>query len=165
MITSKGGKDWRVKLPHALYVYRNSYHSAIDTTLYRALLGYASRHVTFDYYYDDDSDGNIQDHVGKLAKVHGEVREYMERVQQRRNERLNSKKKLREYEPGDLVKFRIHDGVRSKLDPYWSGPATVIRRTGPVDYELEYQDEPTGQHPLVHAAYLKPYFEPLPGDE
>jgi uncharacterized protein YijF (DUF1287 family) len=52
-----------------------------------------------------------------MAKVHGEVKEYMEKVQQRRNERLNSKKKLREYEPGDLVKFRIHDGVRSKLDP------------------------------------------------
>jgi hypothetical protein len=121
--------------------------------------------VTFDYYYDDDSDMDVQNHVGRLAKVHSEVKEHMERVQQRRNEGLKDKKKLRKYEPGDLVKFRIrHDGVRSKLDPYWSGPAMVIRRTGPVDYELEYQDEPTGRHPVVHAAYLKPYFKALQGE-
>jgi transposase InsO family protein len=165
MVTNQGGRDWRAKLPHALYVYRNSYHSAIDTTPYRALLGYASRQVTFEYYYDDGQDVDVKDHIGRLAKIHKEVKERMEKVQQQRNDRMNQKKKLREYEPGDLVKFRVHDGVRSKLDPYWNGPATVIRRTGPVDYELEYKDEPTGRHPVVHAAYLKPYFEELPEEE
>ncbi len=32
MLTKNHGKDWRILLPHALYVYRNMHHSAIGTT-------------------------------------------------------------------------------------------------------------------------------------
>jgi transposase InsO family protein len=159
MITKKGGKDWRTKLPHALYVYRNMHHNSINTTPYRALLGYLGRHVTFDYYRDDLQEPSIHDHVTHMAEIHEQINSHMKNVQQRRNDIINRKRGgLREYSPGDLVKFRIHEGVRNKLDPYWSGPATVLRRIGPVDYELEYQDEPTGRHPVVHTSYLRPYF-------
>jgi hypothetical protein len=94
-----------------------------------------------------------------MGEIHAQINDYMKEVQQKRNDRINRRRGgLREYSPGDLVKFRIHEGVRNKLDPYWSGPATVLRRIGPVDYELEYRDEPTGRHPVVHTSYLRPYF-------
>jgi hypothetical protein len=95
---------------------------------------------------------------------HRDINTKMQDVQQARNKRMNKKRHPpREYLPGDLVKFRVHHSARNKVSPYWAGPAEVIRRIGPVDYELAYPHKHSSKHPVVHAAYLKPYY-PDTGD-
>jgi transposase InsO family protein len=159
MITRADGKDWRAKLPLALYVYRNMQHSGIGTTPHRALLGYMNRWVTFEYYRDEE-EMDVETHVARLHGIHKEIHDRMQEVQEARNARLNRQKQApREYQPGDLVKFRIHDSVRNKMSPFWEGPAEVLRRVGPVDYELRFPEGHDKKHPVVHVAYLKPYFE------
>jgi hypothetical protein len=44
------------------------------------------------------------------------------------------------------------------MSPFWDGPAEVLRRIGPVDYELRFPQKHSLKHPVVHVAYLKPYY-------
>jgi transposase InsO family protein len=158
MITRDDGKDWRARLPLGLYVYRNMFHSRIGMTPHQALFGYVNRWVTFEYYRDEEEIDN-KEHIQRLREVHRDINEKMQQVQRARNKRMNKKRQApREYLPGDLVKFRVHNSVRNKLSPYWARPAEIIRRIGPVDYELAYPQEHSAKHPVVHAAYLKPYY-------
>jgi hypothetical protein len=53
-----------------------------------------------------------------------------------------------------MVKVTQH--VRNKLDPFWKGPYKVIRRNGPVTYELELKPGER-MHSTVHQQYLRPW--------
>lgn len=157
MITSVSGRDWKKKLPLALYVYRNTVHKALGMTPHQALFGYANRQVTMEFYRPDE-ETSIDQRIQQLQELHHWIQTRMSDIQGARNDNVNEHRRLRTYEPGDLVKFKRH--VRNKLEPLWDGPAEVIRRIGPVDYELRFLSDNIRKHPVVHAAYLRPYFTP-----
>ena len=158
MLSKKFGKDWRERLPLALYVYRNTYtYKAHGLTPHHALFGYANRHVTLEYYRPDHNE-TVDERIIRLQEIREWVKAQMDNIQATRNTYLNQhKNKTRSYMPGDLVKFKRH--VRNKLESYWYGPAEIIRRIGPVDYELKLPQEHDKKHPVMHSSYIKPYFD------
>lgn len=156
MLTKNGGKNWKNKLPLALYVYRNTVHSALGMSPFQALFGYRARNVTMEHYHPELWE-TPESRLVELHQIHESIKEYMAKIQKSRNELVNQKRQLREYQPGDLVKFRKQ--VRNKLEPLWEGPATVLRKVGPVDYELKFENDESQKHPVIHAAYLRPFFD------
>ena len=62
--------------------------------------------------------------------------------------------KLREFEAGDWVLFRV-PGIHSKLDVAWQGPYRIVRRAGEVNYEIENTEPGKKRHRVVHVNNLK----------
>ena len=157
LLSTKFGKDWKLKLPLALYVYRNTVHKAHSMMPHEALFGYVNRHITL-ANYRPDSDESYDERIIRLREVHQWMQVQMEEIQANRNYNINKRNRtIRVYQPGDLVKFKLQ--VRNKLEPHWCGPAEVIRRIGPVDYELKLPDEHNNKHPVIHTAYLRPFYD------
>lgn len=161
-LSENGGKDWKARLPMALYVYNNMVHSALGMSPHEALFGYRNRQVTMEYYRPE-ADVGVNERLQKFHEMHVWVKEHMDRVQELRNTQINEGRSLRSYEPGDYVKYFVHR--RDKLGPKWIGPVRVVKKTGPVNYLLDLdltEDEETTlltrKHPIVHALYLRPWY-------
>jgi transposase InsO family protein len=152
-LTDKDGRDWKKLLPLALYVYNNTVHKSLGMSPHQALYGYAPRHVSFEYYRPDE-EGDADHRIMKLRETHAWLEQRMADVQADRNLLENKHRKLRSFEPGDLVKFTKH--VRNKLEPCWVGPAEVIKRISTVDYLLALPEN-SSVHPVIHVSYLRPW--------
>lgn len=49
------------------------------------------------------------------------------------------------------------DNFSSKLAPKWSGPATVMRRLGPINYHVQWKDK-NMKSDTINVVNLKSYF-------
>uniref|UniRef100_A0A3B3WD19 Gypsy retrotransposon integrase-like protein 1 n=1 Tax=Poecilia mexicana TaxID=48701 RepID=A0A3B3WD19_9TELE len=115
-----------------------------------------------------------QQTVYKLLERHNEMKEEVKRKvgisQTRQAKYYNARRRGAQFRPGDLVWVRSHplskaiDNFSAKLAPKWSGPATVRKQLGPVNYQLQWKDQ-YQETDTVNVVNLKPYFgvqPPLP---
>jgi ribosomal protein L21E len=165
-LTNNKGTDWKRQLPLAMYVYRTAIHKALKMSPHQALYGSQPRHINLEAYFDDEGeeDQDLDDRLRGLIQMHQILRKKMEEEQEKRNAQRNENRELREYEPGDWVKCRIHH--RHKLAPYWKGPYRVVKKVGEVDYQLAFP-EGDRRHPVIHSNHLRPwhgkYCDEIPG--
>lgn len=93
----------------------------------------------------------------------GHVKKRVEACQTRQARYYNTHRRGAQLLPGDLVWVRTHplskasENFSSKLAPRWSGPAIVVRKLGPVNYQLQWNDQPK-RTDTVNVVNLKPYF-------
>ena len=75
----------------------------------------------------------------------------------------NTRRRSAQLLPGDQVWVRSHplskasDSFSSKLAPKWSGPAVVLRKLGPINYQVQWNDQ-NKRLDTVNVVNLKPYF-------
>ena len=92
-----------------------------------------------------------------------EVRRRVGVAKHRQARYYNAHRRPAQFLVGDLVWVRAHpqskasDKFSSKLAPKWTGPATVMKILGPVNYRLKWQDN-SDKLDTVNVGNLKPYF-------
>ncbi|KAI3754882.1 hypothetical protein L1987_54674 [Smallanthus sonchifolius] len=67
-----------------------------------------------------------------------------------------------EFQVGDMVLLKvspwkgvIHFGKRGKLNPRYVGPFKIVKRIGPVAYQMDLPEELSGVHNVFHVSNLK----------
>ena len=154
-LTGNVASTWKKQLPYALYVYRTTIHKAIGMSPHKALYGYSPRFVALDElpvegYFP------LDDRVKGLIEIHERCKRHLEQQQLKRNMDYNERRSLRDYEPGDLVKLRIHDR-NFKLSPFWKGPFEVVRKVSPVNYEIDLPSD-TNMSRIIHSQHMRPWY-------
>ena len=122
---------------------------------HKALYGYSPRHVALEGL-PLEGYCPIDERVKALMEIHNECKKHLQEQQQKRNLDYNEKRKDIHYEPGDLIKLRIHERT-SKLSPFWKGPYTVIRKVSPVNYEIDLPTD-TSMSRIIHVQHMKPWY-------
>ncbi|XP_075769237.1 uncharacterized protein LOC112544884 [Pelodiscus sinensis] len=77
----------------------------------------------------------VQKLRGTLHDLAGRARANLEKAQEGQKAYYDRKAQVREFEPGEQVLLLLPSG-ESKLLAHWQGPFRVIRKLGPVDYEV-----------------------------
>jgi transposase InsO family protein len=160
-LTGRNPYEWKKQLPYALFIYRTSYHKAINMSPHKALYGYQPKHIALEQLPTDDY-FPLDERVKTMVQMHERCKQYLQTQQERRNNRLNQAKETPQYEPGDWVKLRIHERA-NKLSPFWKGPYQIMRKVNNVNYEVDFPQY-QNQSRIIHVQHIKPW-RGLPNNE
>jgi len=153
-LTGNNPQAWKNQLPYALFIYRTSFHKAINMSPHKALYGYQPRHVALEMLPLDDY-CPLDERVKAMVLMHERCREFLKQQQDKRNDRINEDRVTPEYEPGDWVKLRIHERA-NKLSPFWKGPYQILRKVNNVNYEVDFPQH-LNQSRIIHVQHIKPW--------
>jgi hypothetical protein len=152
---------WRSMLPYAVYAYHTQFHRGIQMTPHEALFGYTPRHLQLAISADSKPFATLTERLENIKVCHEGIREASAQAAEKRCQDTADRRHP-EFQPGDMVKVTQH--VRNKLDPFWKGPYKIVRRNGPVTYELELKPGER-MHSTVHQQYLRPWYDGEEPDE
>jgi hypothetical protein len=99
----------------------------------------------------------------RQKQMNDQVKKRIEVCQSRQARYYNTHRRGAQLMSGDLVWVRTHplskasENFSSKLAPKWSGPATVMRKLGPINYHVQWNDQ-NKKMDTVNVVNLKPYF-------
>ncbi len=157
--------DWVGQVPLALYVLRQMPHSDSGFSPFDLVFGFRVR-TPLDALYH-----GIYEVEGKEMNVCDRVAGLMDRLERMRDcsalkmskgkeERLryyNKGSRMRTFEVGDLVLYRI-PGMSCKLADSWEGPYTVLEKKGVVNYKIGKVGKESHAK-VVHVNCMKRYRE------
>ncbi|GKD28225.1 putative reverse transcriptase domain-containing protein [Tanacetum coccineum] len=133
------GGSWDRHLPLVEFFYNNSYHASIKATPFKALYGRKCRSPV------------CWSEVGDSQLTGPElICETTEKIIQIKNRLLTARSRQKSYADG-VIRF----GKRGKLSPRYVGPFKIIKRIGPMAYQLELQKKLRGIHNTFHVSNLK----------
>ncbi|KAK5775622.1 hypothetical protein PVK06_043535 [Gossypium arboreum] len=122
--------SWEEYLPLAEFAYNNSYQVSIQMAPYEALI----------------------------------IRDRLKEASDRQKSHADLKCKEIEYSIGDMVFLKVSPwkkilrfGKKGKLSPRFIGPYWVLKRVGPVAYQLELPPELDRIHDVFHVSMLRRY--------
>lgn len=99
----------------------------------------------------------------RQKQMNDQVKKRVQMCQSRQARYYNTHRRGVQLLPGDLVWVRTHplskasENFSSKLAPKWSGPATVMRKLGPINYQVQWNDQ-NKKMDTINVVNLKPYF-------
>lgn len=155
-------RDWDVYLPLLTSAYRAVPHSTTGFSPNRMMLG---REVNMPGDLNTEQAKEIkpgttteyvQELTENLESIHSLAREHLKSAQQRQKRNYDVRATENAYTIGDLVFVRDSTkkkGHSPKLQKIWAGPAIVIKRLGPVLYQLRERKSTR----VLHHDRLKPY--------
>lgn len=88
------------------------------------------------------------------------VRENVEKAQIKQKKYYDLKRRVQNFNEGDLVWVRTHplsradDAFMAKISPKWKGPAKILKKLGPVNYKVTMLSDHT-QVDTYHTQNLK----------
>ncbi|KAD3067360.1 hypothetical protein E3N88_35240 [Mikania micrantha] len=136
------GDSWENHLPLVEFSYNNSYHTSIQAAPFEALYGPELVHETTE----------------KIVQI----RNRMAAARDRQKSYADKCRKPLEFQVGDRVLLKVSPwkgvirfGKRGKLSPRYVGPFEILKRIGPVAYQLKLLDELSGVHDVFHVSNLK----------
>ena len=94
-----------------------------------------------------------------------EVSENVKKAQEKQAKYYNLKRRHVEFSEGNMVWVKAHPlsdaskGFTAKLAPKWTGPCTVQKKLGPLNYRVRFPNDSTDTMNVVN---MKPYFGPSP---
>ena len=103
---------------------------------------------------------SVMERQQKLAE---EVSRRVNAAKARQARYYNIHRRNAQFSDGDLVWVKAHHlsnaaaKFSSKLAPKWSGPAVVMKRLGPINYKIKWEDQ-SKREDTVNVVNLKPYF-------
>ncbi len=98
----------------------------------------------------------------KQKEMAEEVKKKVGVCQARQARCYNTRRRSVQLLPGDQVWVHTHPLSKAfKLAPKWSGPATVVRKLGPINYLMQWNDQ-SKRLDTVNMVNLKPFFRVQP---
>jgi hypothetical protein len=163
--------SWDKHLPLIEFAYNNSYHSSIGMAPYEALYG---RKCRTPLCWAEVGDKGIlgPEIIQETTEKIRLIKEKLKISQSRQKSYADNRMRPLEFEEGDHVFLRVtpKQGIgrafqAKKLSPRYIGPFQVIKRVGPVAYQLALPPSMSGLHDVFHVSQLKKYipdpFQPL----
>ncbi|GAU49756.1 hypothetical protein TSUD_407990 [Trifolium subterraneum] len=157
------GGNWRKHLHLVEFAYNNSYHASIGMTPYEALYGRKCRtHLCWTEVGDKGVLGPdiIQETTLKIKSV----KEHMRVAQSRQKSYADHRRRPIEFDEGDHVFLRVTPklGLRGvfktkKLAPRYIGPYQILKRVGPVSYQLALPPSMSRMHDVFHVSQLRKF--------
>ncbi|MCH88206.1 retrotransposon protein, partial [Trifolium medium] len=157
------GESWDKYLPLIEFAYNNSYHSSIGMAPYEALYGRKCRSPLCWFEVGEKSllGPNIVQETTDRIKM---IRERMRTAQSRQKSYADKRRKPLEFQEGAHVFLRItpKTGVGramrvKKLNPRFMGPFQILKRVGPVAYQLALPPPLSNLHNVFHVSQLRTY--------
>jgi hypothetical protein len=154
-LVSEDQRDWDTFLSLALFVYRNTWHSAIQCTPSEMVYGKyinlpwpEDLRVSRSYNEDPDYVARLME---RLAKLHSEAIIANRRAVQRQQTNYNKTARDISLAPGDSVYYKNltpSPKTSKKLNTKWLGPYTVVKIRSPTTLSLK--DENSGREFITH---------------
>ncbi|GJX51114.1 putative reverse transcriptase domain-containing protein [Tanacetum coccineum] len=155
------GGSWDVHLPLAEFSYNNSYHSSIRCAPFEALYRRKCRSpILWAEIGESRLIGSelVQETMDKVVLI----KEKLKAARDRQKSYVNNRRKPLEFEVGDQVlqkvspwKGVIYFGKKGKLVPRYVGPFEILKRVGPIAYQLRLPEELSNMHDAFHVSNLK----------
>lgn len=145
----------------------NSYHESVGETPF--FLNYGQHPLTPVSALVDTSVPAAAQYTTGLEQAVSRAKESLYAAQQRQKAYADAHRRDASFAVGSRVllhtrHLRVPGGAR-KLMPVYIGPFSVLKRVGPVAYELELPANMRRKriHPVFHVSLLKQYEDPGPG--
>ena len=155
------GGDWKDYLPLVEFAYNNSYHASLGMPPYEALYGRKCRTPVCWGEIGQREIGS-KDLVESANERIELIRARLKAAQDRQKSYADKRRKPIEFQVGDLVLLKvspwkgiIHYCKHGKLSPRFVGPFKIIKRVGPVAYQLQLREEMSGIHDVFHISNLR----------
>ncbi len=157
--------DWVGQVNFVLFVLRQMPHADSGFSPFDLVYGFRVRTPLDALYHGlfevDSSKLNVCDWVMKMAERMDIMRDCaalkMAKGRESRMRYLNKGSKLREFEDGSLVLYRV-PGLSCKLADSWEGPYKVLAKLGEVNYRI-CKVNSEKQAKVIHVNCLKQYKE------
>ncbi|KAK1413557.1 hypothetical protein QVD17_35332 [Tagetes erecta] len=155
------GGSWDDHLPLIEFSYNNSYHTSIRAAPFEALYGRKCRTpVCWSEVGENQLSGPeiVQETTDKILQI----RERMKTARDRQKSYADRRRRPLEFSVGDKVLLKVSPwkgvirfGKKGKLSPRFVGPFKIVKRVGPVAYQLELPEEMSGIHDVFHVSNLR----------
>ncbi len=158
-------EDWVAQVPLALYVLRQMPHSDSGFSPFDMVFGFRVRTPLDALYHGiyelEGTERSVCDWVAGLMDRLERMRDCaalkMSKSKEGRMRYYNRGSKVREFEVGELVLYRI-PGMSCKLADSWEGPFKVLERKGEVNYKIGKVGKETHAK-VVHVNCIKKFKE------
>ncbi|OMO73136.1 reverse transcriptase [Corchorus capsularis] len=159
---------WTKFLHWAEYSYNTSFHTAAGLTPFEDVYG-RSPLTVLSYLPGATKVAKLEESLVERQQILTLLKNNLERAQNRMKMQHDHHRTEKQFEVGDLVLLRLQPyrqifvSKRSsqKLAKRFFGPFEVLRKLGPVAYELKLPPE-AKIHPVFHVSLLKRYYGSSP---
>ncbi|KAD1378137.1 hypothetical protein E3N88_42914 [Mikania micrantha] len=155
------GNSWETDLLLVEFSYNNSYHTSIKAAPFEALYGRKCRSPIC-WAEVGDSQLTGPELVHETTEKIVQIRNRMAAARDRQKSYADKRRKPLEFQVGDKVLLKVSPwkgvirfGKRGKLNPRYIGPFEILKRIGPVAYQLNLPAELDGVHNVFHVSNLK----------
>ncbi|KAL0361121.1 UNVERIFIED_CONTAM: Retrovirus-related Pol polyprotein from transposon opus [Sesamum radiatum] len=157
-------RTWFKFLLLAEFWYNTSFHSSIGMSPFQALYGRPPPSIA-GYSAGSTKVASLDSTFTVQAQLLPTIKANLFRARQRMSQQAYTHRRDISFSEGDWVYLKLQThrqrsvrrGPTTKLTQRFYGPFRILRRIGPVAYELELP--PTARiHPVFHVSLLKPYF-------
>ncbi|KAE8721419.1 Detected protein of unknown function [Hibiscus syriacus] len=155
--------SWEDFLPLAEFAYNNSYQASIRMAPYEALYGRRCRTpICWTELHDRKTLG--PDLVRETEDTVRLIRDRLREAFDRQKSYADKRRKDIEFEVGDQVFLKVSPwkkvlrfGRKGKLSPRFIGPYRILKKVGPVAYQLELPSQLSRIHDVFHVSMLRRY--------
>ncbi|KAL1246972.1 hypothetical protein QQF64_034274 [Cirrhinus molitorella] len=165
---SDTGRDWDKWLPFLLFAYREVPQASTGFSPFELLYGWQVQ-GPLDLIRKSWEDSTCREEEKGIVQYVLEMRDRLEHYQEQARENLKEAQKAqktwydqnarqRQLQPGQKVLLLLPTSA-NKLLTKWQGPYTVVRKMGPVTYEIHHPDKGKAKQ-TYHINLLKEWKEP-----
>ncbi|GAU10392.1 hypothetical protein TSUD_417700, partial [Trifolium subterraneum] len=157
------GGNWSKHLHLIEFAYNNSYHASIGMAPYEALYG---RKCRTPLCWTEVGDKGVlgPDIIQETTLKIKSVKEHVRVAQSRQKSYADHRRRPIEFDEGDHVFLRVTPklGLRGmfktkKLAPRYIGPYQILKRVGPVAYQLALPPSMSRIHDVFHVSQLRKF--------
>ncbi|KAE8657890.1 Detected protein of unknown function [Hibiscus syriacus] len=155
--------SWEKYLPLAEFAYNNSYQSSIKMAPYEALYGRKCR-TPLNWYELKDKEVLGPKLIQEVEEKVLIIQSNLKAAADRQKSYADLKRKEIEFQVGDKVFLKVSPwkkvlrfGRKGKLSPRFIGPYEIVKRVGPVAYQLALPPEMEKIHDVFHVSMLQRY--------
>ena len=150
-------------MPLVEFTYNNSFHASIGMAPYEALYGRKCR-TPLCWFQDGESVVVGPELLRQTTEKIKLIQERMKASQSRQKSYADQRRRPLEFTVGDHVFLRVSPttgvgrAIRSrKLSPKFIGPYQILRKIGPVAYEVALPPQLANLHSVFHVSQLRKY--------
>ena len=161
-MVSSEGSSWDEVLDGIILAYNSAIHQAHGRSPFFLMFGHDPNligNMLFDEGSDDvGGDEALESRLREVKRLHAMYPRVLKRLskqQKRRAMKWNRRLSRHKFRVGEVVLYTRNPGRVKKLDAQFTGPARIMKRYGPVSFQLK--DLRTNRRYKVNISRMKPF--------